>query len=116
MQKSTALLPAFIQLPMQLAVANSHAASSNICVEIQYPRGAGKVNWPTESAVACATFLHKRSMNPTFFFQLLKRERIKRKIYSTRKDARSDMFVYIEMFYNVKRRHDFNNQLSPIEF
>ena len=34
------------------------------------------------------------------FFQLLKRERIKRKIYSSRDDARSDIFDYIEMFYN----------------
>ncbi len=50
------------------------------------------------------------------FFQLLKRERIKRKIYSTREDARSDVFDYIEMFYNAKRRHGFNNQLSPVEF
>ncbi|MCT4501782.1 IS3 family transposase [Pseudomonas sivasensis] len=50
------------------------------------------------------------------FFQLLKRERIKRKIYTTREDARSDVFDYIEMFYNVKRRHGFNNQLSPVEF
>ncbi|WP_150758425.1 IS3 family transposase [Pseudomonas fluorescens] len=50
------------------------------------------------------------------FFQLLKRERIKRKIYTTRQDARSDVFDYIEMFYNAKRRHGFNNQLSPVEF
>ncbi len=50
------------------------------------------------------------------FFQLLKRERIRRKIYSTRQDARADVFDYIEMFYNPKRRHGFNNQLSPVEF
>ena len=50
------------------------------------------------------------------FFQLLKRERIRRKIYSTRQEARSDVFDYIEMFYNPKRRHGFNNQLSPVEF
>ncbi|SNY51222.1 Transposase and inactivated derivatives [Pseudomonas sp. LAMO17WK12:I10] len=50
------------------------------------------------------------------FFQLLKRERIKRRIYTTRQDARSDVFDYIEMFYNAKRRHSFNNQLSPVEF
>jgi len=49
-------------------------------------------------------------------FQLLKRERIKLKICSTREDARSDGFDYIEMFYNAKRRHGFNNQLSPVEF
>lgn len=50
------------------------------------------------------------------FFQLLKRERIKRHVYSTREDARSDVFNYIEMFYNSKRRHSFNNQLSPVEY
>lgn len=50
------------------------------------------------------------------FFQLLKRERIKRKIYTSRQDARSDVFDYIEMFYNPKRRHGFNNQLSSVEF
>ncbi|EKO3536467.1 IS3 family transposase [Vibrio fluvialis] len=26
-----------------------------------------------------------------------------------------DIFEYIEMFYNVKRRHSSNNQYSPVE-
>lgn len=50
------------------------------------------------------------------FFQLLKRERIKKKIYSTRDDARADIFDYIEMFYNCKRKHGSNNLLSPVEY
>lgn len=50
------------------------------------------------------------------FFQLLKRERIKRKVYKTRDEAREDIFDYIEMFYNPKRRHSWNDQLSPVEF
>ncbi|RXJ65703.1 hypothetical protein CS022_24720 [Veronia nyctiphanis] len=50
------------------------------------------------------------------FFQLLKRERIKRKTYSTREEARVDIFEYIEMFYNVKRRHSSNDQMSPVEY
>ena len=50
------------------------------------------------------------------FFQLLKRERIKRQVYSTREDARADVFNYIEMFYNSKRRHSSNNLLSPVEY
>ncbi|KXS31765.1 MAG: transposase [Candidatus Gallionella acididurans] len=50
------------------------------------------------------------------FFQLLKRERIKRKIYIDREEARSDVFDYIEMFYNPKWRHGYNDRLSPIEF
>ncbi|MFJ2385820.1 IS66-like element accessory protein TnpA [Pseudomonas koreensis] len=58
-QKNTALQPAFIPLPIQLAGANSDAVSPNICVEIQHPRGTVKVNWPTESAGACATFFRE---------------------------------------------------------
>ncbi|MGX9315593.1 IS3 family transposase [Pantoea ananatis] len=50
------------------------------------------------------------------FFQLLKRERIKKKIYGTREEARSDIFGYIEMFYNSKRRHGSSNQMSPTEY
>lgn len=49
------------------------------------------------------------------FFQLLKRERIKRKTYSTRQEARQDVFEYIEMFYNPKRKHTNNRMLSPID-
>ena len=50
------------------------------------------------------------------FFQWLKRERIKRRIYATRDEARSDVFDYIEMFYNPIRRHGSNDGLSPVEF
>lgn len=50
------------------------------------------------------------------FFQLLKRERIRRKIYEHREAARQDVFDYIEMFYNPRRRHSFNNGLSPVEY
>jgi len=50
------------------------------------------------------------------FFHLLKTERIRRKTYKTRKDARQDVFDYIELFYNPKRRHANNGMLSPVEF
>ncbi|EMZ3823311.1 IS3 family transposase [Salmonella enterica] len=50
------------------------------------------------------------------FFQLLKRERIKKKIYGTREEARSDIFDYIEMFYNSKHRHGSSDQMSPTEY
>lgn len=50
------------------------------------------------------------------FFQLLKRERIRRKTYATRKEARQDVFDYIEFFYNPKRKHGSNGMLSPIDF
>ena len=50
------------------------------------------------------------------FFQLLKRERIKRRIYPDRKTARADIFNYIEIFYNRKRKHGHNDMLSPVEY
>ena len=50
------------------------------------------------------------------FFQLLKRERIRQKTYSTRDEARQDVFNYIEFFYNQRRRHGHSNGLSPVNF
>ena len=38
------------------------------------------------------------------FFGLLKRERINRRIYQTRAEARADVFDYIERFHNPRRR------------
>jgi putative transposase len=49
------------------------------------------------------------------FFSLLKKDRVKRKIYKTRDDARSEIFDYIEGFYNPRRNHGTNNGLSPKE-
>lgn len=50
------------------------------------------------------------------FFQLLKRERIRRRIYANRDEARNDVFNYIELFYNPVRRHGYNGGLSPVQF
>ncbi len=50
------------------------------------------------------------------FFQLLKRERIRRKIYKTRREAKEDIFNYIEMFYNSTRKHGTNGLLSPRQY
>lgn len=50
------------------------------------------------------------------FFNLLKRERIRRRTYRTRDEARQDVFDYIEMFYNPKRKHANNGMLSPVNF
>ena len=50
------------------------------------------------------------------FFQLLKRERIRRKVYQTRDEATADVFDYIEMFYNPKRRHNSSGRVSPVQF
>ena len=47
------------------------------------------------------------------FFSNLKKEKIRRKIYKTRDDARADVFNYIEMFYNPRRRHTHNDRVPP---
>ena len=38
------------------------------------------------------------------FFGLLKRERVNRRQYRTRSEARADIFDYIERFYNPRKR------------
>jgi len=50
------------------------------------------------------------------FLQLLKREKIKRRKYRTRLEARHDVFEYIGRFYNPKRKHTTNAMLSPVDF
>jgi putative transposase len=50
------------------------------------------------------------------FFNLLKRERIRRRVYRLRDEARQNVFEYIEMFYNPKRKHVRNGMLSPVKF
>jgi putative transposase len=50
------------------------------------------------------------------FFSTLKTERVRRRHYLTRDNARADIFDYIERFYNPKRRHSTLGQLSPMEF
>jgi putative transposase len=50
------------------------------------------------------------------FFNLLKRERIRRRKYKTREKARWDVFDYIEFFYNPQRKYARNEMLSPIAF
>ncbi len=50
------------------------------------------------------------------FFSSLKKERIKKRIYKTRDLAKADIFDYIEVFYNRKRRHSHLGGISPVAF
>ncbi len=50
------------------------------------------------------------------FFNLLQRQRIRRKKYKTREEACQDGFDYIEFFYNPQRKYVRNCMLSPIAF
>ena len=50
------------------------------------------------------------------FFSSLKTERVGRKVYRSRDDARADVFDYIERSYNTVRRHSTIGYRSPVEF
>lgn len=47
------------------------------------------------------------------FFGLLKRERVNRRRYATRAEARSDVFDYIERFYNQRKKRKLENLNQP---
>jgi len=50
------------------------------------------------------------------FFSSLKTERVSGKVYSTRNQARADVFDYVERFYNARRRHSTIGFVSPVEY
>lgn len=50
------------------------------------------------------------------FFGTLKSEWVHHRVYHTRDEARSDLFFYIEAFYNRRRRHSALDYLSPEAF
>ena len=50
------------------------------------------------------------------FFSSLKTERVARKVYLSRADAKADVFDYVERFYKPIRRHSTLGYVSPIDF
>ena len=50
------------------------------------------------------------------FFSSLKKERIKKRIYTTREMATAEIYDYIELFYHRTRRHSHLSGVSPEAF
>jgi len=50
------------------------------------------------------------------FFGSLKTEEVHRRRYATLAEAKRNLFDYIEVFYNRRRRHSSLNYLSPVEY
>jgi putative transposase len=50
------------------------------------------------------------------FFSSLKKEQIKKRIYTTREIATAEIYQYIELFYNRTRRHSHLSGVSPEAF
>ncbi len=75
---------------------------------------------------ACATAGISRSMGSRgdcwdnavaeTFFATLKKELVYRRSWPTRQELISEIFEYIEAFYNRQRRHSTLGYLSPAEF
>ena len=78
----------------------------------------------------CRKFLERHNLEPSMsrrgncwdnavaesFFSSLKKERIRRKVYHSVEEAKADVFDYIEMFYNPRRRHSHLGDVSPEAF
>lgn len=50
------------------------------------------------------------------FFLSLKNELVYQTTFYTKKQAKLEIFQYIELFYNRVRSHSYLNSLSPVEF
>ncbi len=50
------------------------------------------------------------------FFATLKQELVYHRHYQTRQEARQDLFEYIHVWYNRRRRHSALGYLSPEQF
>lgn len=50
------------------------------------------------------------------FFGTLKKRVLRNKIFSTRDEAKTEIFNFIEMFYNPKKRHSHTGGVSPAKF
>ena len=48
--------------------------------------------------------------------QTEKKECIYLKNYATMNEVKSDIFEYVEMFYNRKRMHSYLGYMSPVEY
>jgi len=58
---------------------------------------------------------HDNAVAESFFSVVKARENQEEK-YVSRTEASSDIFEYIEIFYNSKRRHRSNGQHSPLDY
>jgi putative transposase len=50
------------------------------------------------------------------FFATLKKRVTRKKIFATRDEAKSEIFNFIEMFYNPEKRHSHTGGVSPAKF
>ena len=50
------------------------------------------------------------------FFATFKKWVTRKKIYSTRDEAKAEIFNFIEMFYNPQKHHSHTGGVAPVQF
>jgi putative transposase len=84
---------------------------------VQY--ASAEYRWQMQSAGLSASMSRKADCYDNApmesFFHTLKTELVHHRQYTTRDEARRDIFAYIEGFYNRTRRHSAIGYISPIE-
>jgi putative transposase len=50
------------------------------------------------------------------YYATVKSERVHHRLYRTREEAKTDLFFYIEAFYNRRRRHSALDYVSPADY
>ena len=68
-----------------------------------------------KSSMSCRGNCHDNAVAESFFATFKKRV-TQRKIYSTRDDAKTEIFNFIEMFYNPIKRNSHTGGVSPAKF
>ena len=81
--------------------SNTFAAA---CAKLGITQSMGRVGCALDNAAAES------------FFSTLQHELISRRRWRTRDQARADIAVWIDTWYNRKRLHSTNNMTSPIEY
>ena len=80
------------------------AAFAQACRRLEITQSMGRVGSALDNAAAES------------FFSTLQHERLSRRHYRTRDQARHDIATWIDTWYNTKRLHSTNNMTSPLEY
>ena len=79
-------------------------AFETACCDLKIRQSMGRVGCALDNAVAES------------FFSTLEHERLSRRRYSTRAQARQDVAGWIDRWYNRRRRHSTIGMISPIDY
>ena len=89
--------------PVESAQYTSDAFAA-ACAKLKITQSMGRVGCALDNAAAES------------FFSTLEHELISRRCWHTRDQARRDIAVWIDTWYNRKRLHSTNNMTSPIDY